>query len=267
MQTLVEMGITASRAERLVATYPGAHIDTQVASLRDRIVRARSGQAGIIAPRNPGGYLAQAIVDGFNAPRPGTPSGSCAVVRNHGPVEEAKTGTAGSGTSGELATDPPAALATRILADLARGAPGKVSAPSPVPGHNASKPAELPGLMREFVEDPSPTPGATAPDRFANLCEVLRASLTPATYGAWVAPLQVQRLPIRGEGLGSGAIASETVGYPQEGASASDGQTVITVRVQNRFALSRWARAPLSDALAAAEKETGTRVQLIIDGT
>ena len=267
VQTLVEMGITASRAERLVATYPGAHIDTQVASLRERIVRARSGQAGIIAPRNPGGYLAQAIVDGFNAPRTGTRSGSSAVVRNHGPVEEAKTGTAGSGTSGELATDPPAALATRILADLARGAPGKVSAPSPVPGHNASKPAELPGLMREFVEDPSPTPGATAPDRFANLCEVLRASLTPATYGAWVAPLQVQRLPVRDEGLGSGAIASETVGGPQEGTSASDGATVITVRVQNRFALSRWGRAPLSEALAAAEKETGTRVQLIIDGT
>ncbi len=267
VQTLVEMGITASRAERLVATYPGAHIDTQVASLRDRIVRARSGQAGIIAPRNPGGYLAQAIVDGFNAPRTGTPAGSSAVVRSHGPVDEAKTGTPGSGTSGELATDPPAALATRILADLARGAPGKVSAPSPVPGHNASKPAELPGLMREFVEDPSTAPGATAPDRFANLCEVLRASLTPATYGAWVAPLQVQRLPVGGEGLGSGAIASETVGGPQEGTSASDGATVITVRVQNRFALSRWGRAPLSEALAAAEKETGTRVQLIIDGT
>ena len=121
--------------------------------------------------------------------------------------------------------------------------------------------------MREFVEDPSPTPGATAPDRFTNVCEVLRASLTPATYGAWVAPLQVQRLPVGGEGLGSGAIASETVGGPQEGTSASDGATVITVRVQNRFALSRWGRAPLSEALAAAEKETGTRVQLIIDGT
>ena len=267
VQTLVEMGITASRAERLVATYPGAHIDTQVESLRDRMVRARSGQAGIIAPRNPGGYLAQAIVDGFNAPRTGTPSGSSAVVRNHGAGAEARTGAAGCDTSGALATDPPAALATRILADLARNAPGKVSAPSPVPGHNASKPADLPGLSRQTAADLSPTPGANAPDRFAKLCEVLRASLTPATYGAWVAPMQVQRLPVSGAGLGSGAIASETVGDPPDGTSASDGETVITVRVQNRFALSRWGRAPLSEALAAAEKETGTRVQLIVDGT
>ncbi len=257
VQTLVEMGITASRAERLVARYPGAHIDTQVATLRDRLARARSGQAGLIAPRNPGGYLAQAIVDGFTTPRTGTPSGRYAVVRNHGVGEEAKLGTADSDTSGEMATDPPAAIATRILADLARGAPGMSAAPAPVPGHNASRPGGVPGLSRVSVEDPPTTPGATGPAAFVNLCEVLRASLTPATYGAWVAPLQ--------------AIASEPGGHlpggPQDGTRPSGGETVITVRVQNRFALSRWGRSPLSEALAAAEKVTGTRVQLIVDET
>lgn len=271
VQTLVEMGITASRAERLVASYPGAHIDTQVATLRDRLARARSGQSGVIAPRNPGGYLAQAIVDGFTAPRTGTSSGSYAVVRDHGAGEAAKLGMAGSDASGQVATDPPAVIATRILADLARGAPSMSAPHAPVPGLISPKPGELPGLSPETVEDPSPTPGAIVPAAFANLCEVLRASLTPATYGAWVAPLQAQRLPIRGEGLGRVAMASEPGGHlpggPPEGTRPSGGETIITVRVQNRFALSRWGRSPLSEALAAAEKVTGTRVQLIVDET
>ncbi len=69
--TLESFGVTAARARHLVANFPGAHVDAQVAALRDRLERAQAGHGRVPAPRNPAGYLAQAIVDGFatSAPR------------------------------------------------------------------------------------------------------------------------------------------------------------------------------------------------------
>lgn len=66
--TLESFGVTPARARRLVEAYPGAHVDAQVAALRDRLERAQSGHGRTRAPRNPAGYLAQSIVDGFAVP-------------------------------------------------------------------------------------------------------------------------------------------------------------------------------------------------------
>jgi hypothetical protein len=63
--TLESFGMTPARARQLVARYPGPHIDAQVAVLRNRIERAKAGHGRTTAPRNPAGYLAQSIVDGF----------------------------------------------------------------------------------------------------------------------------------------------------------------------------------------------------------
>jgi hypothetical protein len=65
---LEAFGVTAARARQLVLAYPGPHVDAQVAALRDRLERAKSGHGRTAALRNPAGYLAQSIVDGFATP-------------------------------------------------------------------------------------------------------------------------------------------------------------------------------------------------------
>lgn len=182
--TLVSFGITRSRARHLVTTFPGQHIDAQVEAFRARLERARSGRGGIVAPRNPAGYLAQSIIEGF-----------------------------ATRTDGAQATT-------------------RVEEPRPLPDI-----VPLPPVPAAPLIPPPPLPLPEGPPAFVAVCAAMRATLTSAMYGAWVATLT-----------------------PVDGVAIAD--DVVTMRVPNLFAMGRWNREPLASALTSAEASVGVRIVL-----
>ena len=146
--TLESFGVTAARARQLVMAYPGPHIDAQVAALRDRVERATSGRGRTTAPRNPAGYLAQSIVDGFATP-----------AARPLPFPTARNGDAQS-----------ARPAPTIAAEALRSAPTTVPS-APV--------GEAPRTSAPALPD--------GPPEFVAVCAALRDALSAATFSAWVA--------------------------------------------------------------------------------
>jgi hypothetical protein len=148
--TLESFGVTSARARQFVMTYPGPHIDAQVAALRDRIERAKSGHGRTTAPRNPAGYLAQSIIDGFATP---------------------------------AARPLPLATSRNVDAQSARPAPTTAAEP---PRLATSTLPSMPAVEAPRTSVPALPDG---PPEFVAICTALRDALSAATFSAWVATI------------------------------------------------------------------------------
>jgi hypothetical protein len=214
---LESFGISPKRAAALAGDYPEAHVASRIAYVRALVEGASRGRNQAL--RNPAGYLARAIEDGYTSSGPAAGS----KVPGAGPA-----GAAGAHAAGVQA---------------ASGRPASAAAPAqpdhPAPEHSTAPANDANGGSTGVVPAGPAEPELTG--AWGQLAAALRAQLSGATYAAWVQPAQAGDEPVE---------------------EPAGGRQRLTVLLPTPFALERWRRPPIAEALAGAAAALGIDVEV-----